>query len=116
MPDHQVDGAHADTGDADEDLVPAGFGQVQWLDGERGLRMAQDRGAGVHVFDTPPGSGKRTWRSGLRGRRKSDRRRRADIGGGSDRGYAGFVAIEIGRAHVWTPVTNAQLVCRLLLE
>src|SRR3546814_9955524 len=23
---------------------------------------------------------------------------------------------EIGRAHVWTPVTNAQLVCRLLLE
>src|SRR3546814_8670350 len=26
---------------------------------------------------------------------------------------AGF---QIGRAHVWTPVTNAQLVCRLLLE
>src|SRR3546814_10782003 len=26
----------------------------------------------------------------------------------------GFV--EIGRAHVWTPVTNAHLVCRLLLE
>src|SRR3546814_10724975 len=25
-------------------------------------------------------------------------------------------AQEIGRAHVWTPVTNAQLVCRLLLE
>src|SRR3546814_9935442 len=25
-------------------------------------------------------------------------------------------AIEIGRAHVCTPVTNAQLVCRLLLE
>src|SRR3546814_5821713 len=24
--------------------------------------------------------------------------------------------LEIGRAHVWTPVTNAQLVCRLLLE
>src|SRR3546814_9131374 len=24
--------------------------------------------------------------------------------------------IQIGRAHVWTPVTNAQLVCRLLLE
>src|SRR3546814_3302854 len=23
---------------------------------------------------------------------------------------------EIGRAHVWTPVTNAQLVCRLLLD
>src|SRR3546814_7716495 len=23
---------------------------------------------------------------------------------------------KIGRAHVWTPVTNAQLVCRLLLE
>src|SRR3546814_7247688 len=25
-------------------------------------------------------------------------------------------AEEIGRAHVWTPVTNAQLVCPLLLE
>src|SRR3546814_9809174 len=28
----------------------------------------------------------------------------------------GEVRIEIGRAHVWTPVTNAHLVCRLLLE
>src|SRR3546814_5782169 len=31
-----------------------------------------------------------------------------------------FVALlgqaQIGRAHVWTPVTNAPLVCRLLLE
>src|SRR3546814_4174637 len=26
------------------------------------------------------------------------------------------VALEIGRAHVCTPVTNAHLVCRLLLE
>src|SRR3546814_7599280 len=26
------------------------------------------------------------------------------------------VSIEIGRAHVLTPVTNAHLVCRLLLE
>src|SRR3546814_4085823 len=26
------------------------------------------------------------------------------------------LAEEIGRAHVWTPVTNAHLVCRLLLE
>src|SRR3546814_5365775 len=26
------------------------------------------------------------------------------------------VLLEIGRAHVWTPVTNAHLVCRLLLE
>src|SRR3546814_3401846 len=25
-------------------------------------------------------------------------------------------ATQIGRAHVWTPVTNAHLVCRLLLE
>src|SRR3546814_9559272 len=24
--------------------------------------------------------------------------------------------VKIGRAHVWTPVTNAQLVCRLLLD
>src|SRR3546814_7462677 len=27
-----------------------------------------------------------------------------------------WLAAEIGRAHVCTPVTNAQLVCRLLLE
>src|SRR3546814_7351266 len=26
------------------------------------------------------------------------------------------VLCQIGRAHVWTPVTNAHLVCRLLLE
>src|SRR3546814_9424840 len=26
------------------------------------------------------------------------------------------LGLEIGRAHVWTPVTNAHLVCRLLLE
>src|SRR3546814_8868092 len=26
------------------------------------------------------------------------------------------VTLQIGRAHVWTPVTNAHLVCRLLLE
>src|SRR3546814_9917724 len=29
---------------------------------------------------------------------------------------ADFPAVEIGRAHVWTPVTNANLVCRLLLD
>src|SRR3546814_2075678 len=29
---------------------------------------------------------------------------------------AGFVPAEIGRAHVCTPVTNAHLVCRLLLS
>src|SRR3546814_7249457 len=29
---------------------------------------------------------------------------------------AGYRASQIGRAHVWTPVTNAQIVCRLLLE
>src|SRR3546814_8119607 len=29
--------------------------------------------------------------------------------------YAGLER-KIGRAHVWTPVTNAHLVCRLLLE
>src|SRR3546814_2591546 len=28
---------------------------------------------------------------------------------------ANDVMLEIGRAHVWTPVTNAHLVCRLLL-
>src|SRR3546814_1216245 len=31
-------------------------------------------------------------------------------------GSAVVEAVEIGRAHVCTPVTNAQLVCRLLLE
>src|SRR3546814_1846991 len=29
---------------------------------------------------------------------------------------ASSVFAKIGRAHVWTPVTNAHLVCRLLLE
>src|SRR3546814_6266820 len=29
---------------------------------------------------------------------------------------AAMPATEIGRAHVWTTVTNAPLVCRLLLE
>src|SRR3546814_570967 len=28
----------------------------------------------------------------------------------------GGIDVQIGRAHVWTPVTNAHLVCRLLLE
>src|SRR3546814_8382297 len=30
--------------------------------------------------------------------------------------YVAFAKIEIGRAHVCTPVTNAHLVCSLLLE
>src|SRR3546814_9587515 len=29
---------------------------------------------------------------------------------------AAYIAFQIGRAHVWTPVTNAHLVCRLLLD
>src|SRR3546814_8742031 len=29
---------------------------------------------------------------------------------------AGYFAVEIGRAHVCTPVPNAPIVCRLLLE
>src|SRR3546814_3050748 len=29
---------------------------------------------------------------------------------------ARLLSFKIGRAHVWTPVTNAPLVCRLLLE
>src|SRR3546814_5401172 len=32
------------------------------------------------------------------------------------RGTGGDDLDQIGRAHVWTPVTNAHLVCRLLLE
>src|SRR3546814_10812399 len=30
--------------------------------------------------------------------------------------FLGKEGFKIGRAHVWTPVTNAHLVCRLLLE
>ena len=30
--------------------------------------------------------------------------------------YKRFLIHQIGRAHVWTPVTSAHLVCRLLLE
>src|SRR3546814_5604301 len=32
------------------------------------------------------------------------------------RSTASVLEAQIGRAHVWTPVTNAHLVCRLLLE
>src|SRR3546814_10717050 len=35
------------------------------------------------------------------------------------RGVAGLDAVDagkVGRAHVWTPVTTANIVCRLLLE
>src|SRR3546814_6018530 len=35
---------------------------------------------------------------------------------GCARSRRGRVHLEIGRAHVSTPVTNAHLVCRLLLE
>src|SRR3546814_12350403 len=31
-------------------------------------------------------------------------------------GWSNNRNVKIGRAHVWTPVTNAHLVCRLLLE
>src|SRR3546814_6802153 len=34
----------------------------------------------------------------------------------SDRNSWAWEDVQIGRAHVCTPVTNAQLVCRLLLE
>src|SRR3546814_7970271 len=36
--------------------------------------------------------------------------------GDAEGGLIGGLMYEIGRAHVWTPVTNAQLVCRLLLK
>src|SRR3546814_4957052 len=57
--------------------------------------------------------------------RNNDDSRTTYIGGTGDRdGYhldademtRLFGNQEIGRAHVWTPVTNAHLVCRLLLE
>src|SRR3546814_2763671 len=46
-------------------------------------------------------------------KRQSCYRRRS---GGSNIGACARVDRQIGRAHVWTPVTNAHLVCRLLLE
>src|SRR3546814_4968403 len=42
--------------------------------------------------------------------------RKKRIGGETIGGFARLRGIEIGRAHVCTPVTNAPLVCRLLLE
>src|SRR3546814_8585181 len=36
--------------------------------------------------------------------------------GWARRGPSGTIGTKIGRAHVCTPVTNAQLVCRLLLD
>src|SRR3546814_10085048 len=44
--------------------------------------------------------------------RIAHRRYSATIGGSDDR----IACPQIGRAHVGTPVTNAHLVCRLLLE
>src|SRR3546814_9497385 len=38
------------------------------------------------------------------------------VGHGQAVGGVPVVAAKIGRAHVCTPVTNAQIVCRLLLE
>src|SRR3546814_6251135 len=42
---------------------------------------------------------------------------RDTLAGTVDRQHHGiqFLTLQIGRAHVWTPVTNAHLVCRLLL-
>src|SRR3546814_3007368 len=56
----------------------------------------------------------------LRGQRRGARDARVHLDddqlavGGVD-GELHVGAAEIGRAHVWTPVTNAHLVCRLLL-
>src|SRR3546814_3488214 len=43
-------------------------------------------------------------------------RRHHDDGGSRHPVRDAFAPAEIGRAHVCTPVTNAHLVCRLLLE
>src|SRR3546814_2171407 len=50
-----------------------------------------------------------------------ERRGEPTVRAGDDLGQAVSVRgygppVQIGRAHVWTPVTNAHLVCRLLLE
>src|SRR3546814_4986887 len=41
--------------------------------------------------------------------------RASACGSTNPRHGAGRIVRQIGRAHVWTPVTNAHLVCRLLL-
>src|SRR3546814_981276 len=59
--------------------------------------------------------GRRVWRlpdKRPRGWRAERTRRRAKASGDPDPGPGP----QIGRAHVCTPVTNAPLVCRLLLE
>src|SRR3546814_1935097 len=38
------------------------------------------------------------------------------VGSGRSRALGDVLDDQIGRAHVWTPVTNAHLVCRLLLD
>src|SRR3546814_3592291 len=55
------------------------------------------------------------------GRTRPDRAGRADLGArrlgaGTDTEPTDGAAPEIGRSHVCTPVTNAHLVCRLMLE
>src|SRR3546814_7390070 len=48
-----------------------------------------------------------------------DRQRRLWVRNSTNRtdlGDSTTSGAQIGRAHVWTPVTNAHLVCRLLLE
>src|SRR3546814_9556718 len=51
-----------------------------------------------------------------RGRARNDGTSLAAGAGDDDFGLGGRFTGEIGRAHVLTPVTNAHLVCRLLLE
>src|SRR3546814_6333084 len=82
---------------------------IGWAGGRRFQRIGLRRHrADVRVL---PRNGKRTASAGAA---------RPPL---SPRGATGFThlmqerpALEIGRAHVRTPVTNAHLVCRLLLE
>src|SRR3546814_4361366 len=68
------------------------------------VRPSAEQPVSVHLAEFP-----RVWRPG-----KSMRRVLAFCWGSDSAHWTGRQ--EIGRAHVCTPVTNAQLVCRLLLE
>src|SRR3546814_6111247 len=91
---------------ADPRYVPLGAPVLLSLDRAEpnGIWIAQDTGGaikGANRFDSFWGAGSNA---------------RSVAGGMSARGSALVLLPKIGRAHVCTPVTNARLVCRLLLE
>src|SRR3546814_5599959 len=72
--------------------------------------LERDRMAATHIFDAPPEGVAADWTmpqswSAFTAEQHETWRSLFDR-----------QSAEIGRAQVWTPVTNAHLVCRLLLE